>query len=216
MPDRSRIFDRDSYMEPKFLDKDIMKLSEVFADLPPPALLDRHSQQNHAGEIDSFMEFLSALSIDDDQDIKKLGLDKQKYREYIYNDIIAFRNLDSQVFQMEDLVAIPPSRYAEYSFTPWNNDDTLQTILAAVSKETLEHEGWFYAEALNELCRSIFEADINIIDTCMTRAGIYTFKVTDITEYNDNIQREQIPAGHLLHYLSWNLINAAKYVVYGQ
>ncbi|OGC41761.1 hypothetical protein A2Y85_05290, partial [candidate division WOR-3 bacterium RBG_13_43_14] len=213
MLDRKRLLKRELLIDQALPDMNLRKFSNVFPDQPPAKLLIHTQSQNHNEEINGFWEFLSSLSIDQNHDLNRMGVEYQIYRQNLSNDITAFKNLDSQVFPIPCSIDAPPRRSAVYTFTDWNKDDTIQTINTALNIDEFKREGWFYPEALNELSRSIFEAKIDTIDTCITRAGIYTFKVSEIIPGPEKVSRNSIPAKLLPVYLSWHLINKAKKVI---
>ncbi len=178
--------------------------------------LDSRTGTDTAGSNKAFMDFLSSLSLDPEQDLIRMDLSYQQYVSFLAEDIIAFRNLDRHVFMHADAITLPPIRHAVYSITLWNKEDTMQTIKSAPAISEFTDEAVFYPEALNELGRAVFEAKLNLIDTCITRHGIYTFKVIKIETDDGSIALDSIPAQYRRSCLGWHLINRAKTLIPGK
>ncbi len=213
LTEKDRLFNRQLITEPLDTIKNARLISNVFTDRPPKKLIGTSKNSDHQNEAEDFMLFLNSLSIDFEQDLKKLGIDQPTCLDHLSEDIIAFYSLDALVFPPANGIDTPPKRFADYAFFPWDHDDSLQTINHALDNKCFDNADWFYPEALNELSRSVFEAKIDTIDTCMTRAGIYSFKVTKSVSENKKVPRDSIPIELISTYLNWHLIKTTKQII---
>lgn len=153
-----------------------------------------------------FGRFLLNLSLNPDEDLKKMGIDRQEFLNRVSADVAAFEYLNHNLLSMPEKFDEPPHRVIEYTYLRWNADS------AAIRSEAKKIKKFntikrIYPEAMNPLTRSVFEARKGEIKSLETRTGIYVFRVKEIKEGKRIIPRKKIPPGLFSIYLYWTLKN---------
>jgi hypothetical protein len=157
------------------------------------------------GEDLEFAEYLLSLSLNQEQDLKKMDLTRNKLIERIHDDIAAFKYLDSLVFPISDTLVEPPKREVIYEFLPWGEEDTATVKEQAENIKELTQCMTVYPDVLSDIARAAFQSDIGEKEIWTVRRGVYALEVKKIHDAGKKVARADITQENLSIYLSWTI-----------
>lgn len=186
---------------------------DIFQDLPPQQMIRIGKKSCKKEEYIEFVEFLLSLSLDPNQDLKRMNLTEDKLIEKVYEDIAAFKTLDSLVFPLGDTLFEPPTKEVTYEFLPWSDGDTATIKNQAKNIQELTHHVVVYPNPLNDIARAAFSIENGEQETFSTRRGIYILKTEQANNGGNKIFRGDISKGLLPLYLSWTIKNKIDHIL---
>jgi uncharacterized lipoprotein YddW (UPF0748 family) len=165
-------------------------ITDAFYDLPPKGLIKNRKKSFPSHEYIEFAEFLISLSLDYDEDLKRMNLISDELLAKVHDDIAAFKILDSLVFPIGDTLLEPPIREVFYEFLPWGDSDTLAVKKQAKNMQELTQQITVYPNVLSDISRAAFSIDDGIKETFTIRRGIYVLKTNQIKDGGKKLTRE--------------------------
>lgn len=181
------------------------QITDVFLDLPKAEMVTLGKPLLEAGEHLEFAEYLLSLSLNQEQDLKKMDLTRHRLIEHIHDDIAAFRYLDSQVFPISDTLIQPPNKEVFYEFFTWGEEDTATVKKQAENIKELTQCMTVYPDVLSDIARAAFQLDTNKKEIWTIRRGVYALEVKKIHSAGKKVARADIPQENLTIYLSWTI-----------
>ena len=188
-------------------------ITDVFLDIAPSVMVENGKKYCTKEECADFLAFLLSLSLDQEGDLKKMGLTREGLLNKVYEDIAAFKILDSLVFPIGDTLIQPPNKNVVYAFIPWGDEDTIQIIEKAENIQDLTQEITVYPNVLNDLSRAAFSIDDDIKETFRIRRGIYVLKTKKAEDSGKLISRSEINEQLIPIYVSWTIENKVKNIL---
>lgn len=179
------------------------QIIDVFTDLPGPEMVRAGKDLLDPKEHTEFAEFLLSLSLNQEQDLKKMDLTPHGLIEHIHDDIAAFRYLDSQIFPISDTLVTPQKREVEFEFLPWGKEDSATVKKQAENIKELTQCMTVYPDVLSDIARAAFQSDVGKKETWTVRRGVYVLKVNQIHDDGKKMARTDIAQDLLPIYLSW-------------
>jgi uncharacterized lipoprotein YddW (UPF0748 family) len=167
-------------------------VNDVFSDLPAQAMVEQGKDHMSENEYIEFGEFLMSLSLNPDQDLKRMDITHAELLNRIRDDIAAFIILDSCVFPIADTLFEPPEKKVYYEFISWNDKDTAGVKAQAQNIKNLSEQINVYPNVMNALSRAAFSTEDNIRETLTVRRGIYVYKTEQVHAGDREVLRENI------------------------
>lgn len=186
------------------------QIIDVFTDLPGPEMVRAGKDLLDPKEHTEFAEFLLSLSLNQEQDLKKMDLTPHGLIEHIHDDIAAFRYLDSQIFPISDTLVTPQKREVEFEFLPWGKEDSATVKKQAENIKELTQCMTVYPDVLSDIARAAFQSDVGKKETWTVRRGVYVLKVNQIHDDGKKMARTDIAQDLLPIYLSWAIKEKVK------
>ncbi|MGB3340082.1 MAG: family 10 glycosylhydrolase [bacterium] len=182
-------------------------ITDVFYDLPPEEMIENGKKLCLSDEHIDFAEFLLSLSLDCNEDLKRMDLTRDELLAKVHDDIAAFKILDSLVFPIGDTLVEPPEKEVFYEFLPWGDEDTAVVKEQAQNMKELTQQINVYPNVLSDISRAAFFTDDGIKETFSIRRGIYVFKTNQVNNGSKKLTRNKISKELLPLYLSWTIEN---------
>ncbi len=182
-------------------------ITDVFNDSPPKTMIKNGKKFCAPDEYTDFTEFLLSLSLDQTTDLRRMNLTRAELTAKVYEDIAAFKILDSLVFPIGDTLLVPPTKEVSYEFLPWGDEDTATVKEQAQDIQELTRHITVYANVLSDISRAAFSIDDGIKETFTIRRGIYVLKVNQTNSGGKKLPRSSINKELLPLYLSWTMKN---------
>lgn len=191
------------------------QITDVFLDLPKAEMVTLGKPFLEPGEHLEFAEYLLSLSLNQEQNLKKMDLTRHGLIEHIHDDIAAFRYLDSMVFPISDTLVTPQKREVEFEFLPWGEEDSAVVKKQVENIKELTQCMTVYPDVLSDIARAAFKADINKKEIWSVRRGIYALEVKKIHDAGKKVARADISQKNLPIYLNWTIKNKIDNIFVG-
>lgn len=191
-------------------------LDSVFFELPKLEWVDAGMSFVQYGEDLDFAKFLLSLSLNPEQDIKKMGLKREDFLKYLQFDVACFKYLNRKILRVEDILLEPPHREIEYTFLKWNNSDSTAVREKAKKVVKFEFRKTVYPDAMNPLAWSVFKVGIGEKRIVELRSGIYIFRVKKIKESGKWIKKERVKRDLMPLYIYWTIKRKFDGLYYGK
>ncbi|MGQ9665347.1 MAG: glycoside hydrolase family 10 protein [bacterium] len=191
-------------------------LDSVFFELPKLEWVDAGMSFIRYGEDLDFAKFLLSLSLNPEQDIKKMGLKREELLKYLQSDVACFEYLNRKILRVEDILLEPPFREIEYTFLKWNNSDSTAVREKAKKVVKFDFRKTIYPDAMNPLAWFVFKAGIGEKRIVELRSGIYIFRVKKIKEGGKWIKKNKVKRDLLPLYIYWTIKRKFDDLYYGK
>ncbi len=182
-----------------------MKIENIFKDAPQPYFIEKGKHMISLGEDLEFSEFLLSLSMNSEEDLVRMDIDREEFARKIEHDVAAFKFLDSVVFPLTDELIEPPKREVHYEFLPWDEEDSMVIIEKAKEIKELTQQAVVYPSALSKLASAAFQTEKGVRSTWPVRTGIYAFEVKQIHKGEETVKRSSVSTELLPIYQSWTI-----------
>ncbi len=194
----------------------IKTLDSIFFELPKTEWVYAGMNYIKYGEDLEFAKFLYSLSLNPEQDFRKMGLNREDFVKYIQSDVAGFEHLRRKLLLPDDKLLEPPSKEIEYTFLKWENSDSSAVRMRAKKLKKYDFKKIIYPDAMNPLARAVFDAEKGEKKIFETRAGIYIFRVKKIREGGRWIKKDKIRADVMPLYIYWTIKERFNELYYGK
>jgi len=180
-------------------------VGDVFSEPVNPCLVEDGEGFLVWGEDLEFSAFLLSLSLNPEQDLARMGMNREEFIEKVHEDVAAFNSLDRAIFPLGDELIEPPRRVASYTFLPWGEEDSMVVREKALEVRHLAYEKVVYPRAMDKFARAVFGAVKGKKEICETPEGIYIFKVKKIHRGGKSVRRKDVKFSLLPVYQNWTI-----------
>jgi len=191
-------------------------LDSVFFELPKAEWTTMGMNYIKYGEDLDFARFLLSLSINPEEDFKKMGIELEDFLKNLRFDAAGFEYLNRKLLVMDKRLLEPPSRDIEYTFIRWNNSDSNAVRNMAKKAKKLELKMILYPEAMNPLAKAVFEAKKGEKKIVETKSGIYIFRVKKVKEGGKWVKKTKIKQDLIPLYIYSTISQKFNELYYGK
>jgi len=196
------VINKDSLMHDT---KVLAKIESVFTDVAQPSFVEKGKQMLPPDGNLEFLEFLLHSSMNPDEDLIRMDMNRDELTRKIQDDVAAFEFLNSVAFSITDELIEPPKREVHYEFLPWDEEDSTVIIEKAEAIENLTQQTVVYPTAMNNLACAAFQAEKGVKSTRLVRTGVYIFEVKNIYEGGKTVKRNSVDKKLLPIYINWTI-----------
>jgi len=180
-------------------------LANLFSESPPQRMVDSGKVFTKMDTDLDFFLFLASLSLNPEQDLRQLALTREKFLEYIHNDVCTFEYINNKIFTGLDNLIEPPGREIIYEFFPYEDNDTVKALEYAKTKKNLTKKLYIYPVSMAPFVSEVFSSNKGERKILHQRSGIYVFEIKRVKNGGRKMKANRVKKENLPIFRYWTI-----------